>query len=278
MPRPGYACALTLHQDIFNIGRVLHLKGFLEENDVEYIEMRRELNRTATKDRRRRLEDGTSAAESIVRGVVLGRVDDVDVESEYTDIMFKWLTQIRARFAGRVIRRTGNSLDYEGKLISGIAPPSEHMILLNLKDWEASNLEELVDAMAAKPAGGSRMGGNEVRDQYLFLFLSIYDCRKWCINQPASTVAVQDACLTWAPRCPVAWVSLWTVAIHRHPGRPPILRLAADGLLISSSHLYLRCCTCLTLMAGIAHRARSSWTTTSFHMLDPIYPLDLFCI
>jgi hypothetical protein len=151
--------------------------------------MRRELNRTSTRDRKRRLEDGTLAAESIVRGVVFGRTEDVDVESEYTDAMLKWLTQIRARFTGKVIRRSGKSVDYEGNLISGVAPPSEHFIMLNLSEWEASNLEELAEQMAAKPGGGSRMGGNEASTIFSFCLHSICDHRR--------CVAVQDARLTW---------------------------------------------------------------------------------
>ena len=70
---------------------------------------------------------------------------------------------IREKFRGKVMRRTGNSKDFEGKFISGIAAPSEHLLLLDLYEWERENLEKLADKMLESPQGGAKLGSSEVR-------------------------------------------------------------------------------------------------------------------
>jgi hypothetical protein len=142
------------------LGRVLGL--FTSIDNGEFDEMKRDLNRARAQDRRTRDEDGNSTAGIIVRGILEGRTAPANTEIQQQTITLKWMKLIRDRFRGKVMRRTGNSTDNEGKLISGIAAPSQHLMLLNLYDWERNNLEQLADKLLESPQAGARLGSSEV--------------------------------------------------------------------------------------------------------------------
>jgi hypothetical protein len=123
--------------------------------------MKRELNRARAQDRKTRDEDGNSQSETIVRGVLAGSAP-TNIELQQQVVTSKWNTMIRERFRGKVMRRTGNSTDNEGKLISGVATPSEHLVLLDLYEWEKENMEQLASKLLKKPNAGARLGSSQV--------------------------------------------------------------------------------------------------------------------
>jgi hypothetical protein len=124
--------------------------------------MRRDLNRARAQDRKTRDEEGNSQAGIIVRGILGGQTAP-NIELQQQVLTSKWMKLIREKFRGKVMRRTGNSKDYLGKFISGIAAPSEHLLLLDLYEWERENLEKLADKMLESPQAGARLGSSEVR-------------------------------------------------------------------------------------------------------------------
>ena len=149
-------------QDIWNLGRVLGI--FTSADNGEFDEMKRELNRARAYDRKQRDEEGNPKSGVIVRGVLEGRSGyaGMDIDMQQQVVTAKWMKVIRARFRGQVMRRTGASKDNTGSLISGVAEPSEHLLLLELYDWERENLAELADKMVDSPQAGARLGSSEV--------------------------------------------------------------------------------------------------------------------
>lgn len=135
---------------------------FDSADNGEFNEMKRDLNRARAYDRKQRDDEGKSTAGVIVRGVLEGRSGRTDSEMQQQVVTMKWMKMIRERFRGKVMRRTGASKDSSGKLISGVAVPSEHLLLLELYDWERENLAELADKMLQTPNAGARLGSSEV--------------------------------------------------------------------------------------------------------------------
>ncbi|KAG1834958.1 P-loop containing nucleoside triphosphate hydrolase protein [Suillus subalutaceus] len=145
--------------DVWNIGRCLGLELFGSSYDHEALKMVRQLRAAAAKDRKR-FKQGDRIAK-IIMGTVKGDAD-VDVPSLYRSQMLTWISIIRERFSGVIIRRTILSVDYRGVRISGLAPFQEHNLLVKLYGHEVDNLEriakDLVEeggARAAKFASGS---------------------------------------------------------------------------------------------------------------------------
>lgn len=124
--------------------------------------MKRDINRARVQDRKTRDDEGNPQAGNIVRGILEGQAAP-NIELQQQIITSKWMKLIREKFRGKVMRRTGNSKDYEGKFISGIAAPSDHLLLLDLYEWERENLEKLADKMLESPQAGARLGSSEVR-------------------------------------------------------------------------------------------------------------------
>ncbi|KAG1894055.1 P-loop containing nucleoside triphosphate hydrolase protein [Suillus fuscotomentosus] len=145
--------------DIWNIGRCLGLELFGGSYDDEAKKMVCQLRAASAKDRKR-FKQGDRTAK-IIMGTVKGDAD-LDVPSLYRNQMLTWISVIRERFTGIVIRRTVRSVDNHGDRISGLAPFLEHNLLVKLYPHEVVNLEriaqEIVEqggASAAKYASGS---------------------------------------------------------------------------------------------------------------------------
>lgn len=121
--------------------------------------MKRDINRARVQDRKTRDldEDGI-----IVRGVIEGKNTPANLEMQQQLITSKWMKVIREKFRGKVMRRTGNSKDWQGNPISGIAAPSDHLLLLDLYDWEREHLESLATKMLESPNARGRLGSSEV--------------------------------------------------------------------------------------------------------------------
>jgi len=135
--------------------------------------MKRDINRARTQDRKSRDEDGTPQAGIIVRGVLEGKNTPANLEMQQQIATSNWMRVIREKFRGKVMRRTGNSKDNLGNPISGIAAPSEHLLLLELYDWERVNLEQLANKMLETPNAGAKLGSSEVTSIYWSILSSI---------------------------------------------------------------------------------------------------------
>ncbi|KAG2063485.1 hypothetical protein BDR04DRAFT_1037816 [Suillus decipiens] len=90
---------------------------------------------------------------NIIMGTVKGDAD-LDVPSLYRNQMLTWISIIRERFTGIVIRRTIWSVDNHGARISGLAPFQEHNLLVKLYSHEVENLERIAKDLVEE--GGSR--------------------------------------------------------------------------------------------------------------------------
>lgn len=124
--------------------------------------MKRDINRAHAQDQKTRDEDGNPQVGIIVRGIVEGQSTPVNMEMQHQTLTSNWMRLIRERFRGKVMCRTGSSKDNNGKFISGIAAPSDHLLLLDLYDWERENLERLAKKMLESPNAGARLGSSEV--------------------------------------------------------------------------------------------------------------------
>jgi hypothetical protein len=128
---------------------------------MDFNEMKRDINRARVQDRKTRDLD-EDASGIIVRGVIEGKNTPANLEMQQQLITLKWMKVIREKFRGKVMRRTGNSKDYQGKPISGIAAPSDHLLLLDLYNWEREHLERLATKMLESPNARGRLGSSEV--------------------------------------------------------------------------------------------------------------------
>lgn len=131
-----------------------------EDDDEDAKQMVRDITGATRADRKTMKED--DEAENIIRRVAKG--EKVDVESETKDISLKWMKRIRAAYKGHVIRRTGESLDNTGKMISDLVPMRYHNLVLKLFDEEMKHITYIAEQLAQdKPQGGVMFAGGKVR-------------------------------------------------------------------------------------------------------------------
>ena len=79
--------------------------------------------------------------EAMVAGV--GEQEDVNTHTELESA--KWMGIIREKYQGVVIRRTADSLDYQGESITGLLPYKDHLCVLEMHKQEYKALERLVE-------------------------------------------------------------------------------------------------------------------------------------
>jgi hypothetical protein len=140
-------------QDLWNIGRAIGLNGFRvsAEIDAELHEMTRDLSRARRDDRKLQAgyEDQTRSALSRMfqgtqeQGGVSAAQQAVDQNFRRENAL--WMTKIRVKYQGAVIRRTVNSRDYANNVISGLEPYEEHICMLKLYSHEYDALETLAE-------------------------------------------------------------------------------------------------------------------------------------
>jgi hypothetical protein len=135
--------------------------------DEMYAELCREFVRARAKDLKRRGgdEEGTGGGEYGI---------DAPEESHQRRVAFKWVKKLRDRFSGFIVRRTHESVDCDGKKISGLAPYEEYRINLRQFPLESSMIKSLPgrvkeDRSAAQEPSKKR-GHQKVRGCSLFLF------------------------------------------------------------------------------------------------------------
>ena len=123
-------------QDLFVMGQWMGIPGF--EDFKEYLLLNKEINRAHRQDTKALREAGIEA--NIVRGVFIGVRNPNTPDLESPKVTTGWMNKIRERFAHYVIRRTIDSIDYAGNKLFGMRPYTEHVLKLQMYDWESGNL------------------------------------------------------------------------------------------------------------------------------------------
>jgi hypothetical protein len=140
-------------QDLWHIGKVVGLPGFKDDKntDEEIAEMKRDLAR-AKRDDKRMLMQHAAESRSALHRMFHGQNDEgavsavqQNIDENYHQANAKWMKIVREKFQGAVIRRTGKSLDYQGRSISGLEPYYEHICMLRLYTHEYDALETLAE-------------------------------------------------------------------------------------------------------------------------------------
>lgn len=128
-------------------------------------EMMRDLAHAKREDKRMTPESRNALLRMFDGDSREGTVSAVDrnVDQSYHQANTKWMTIARAKYQGAVIRRTVNSLDYEGNPISGLEPYEEHICMLNLFNHEYDALEMLAENAVSTVSFG-RCFSSEVRN------------------------------------------------------------------------------------------------------------------
>lgn len=111
--------------------------------------MEKELRKTARQDRKERSE--TEAA-THVRGVLTGDQSSRTVTGKHSECVSRWISIIREKYRGAVLRRTGLSKTNTGELISGLSPVSEHNITFPLYPQEGRWMETLAGQLSGQKA------------------------------------------------------------------------------------------------------------------------------
>jgi hypothetical protein len=112
--------------------------------------MQRGLTAALRRDRRARVENGEGSL--VIRHLSKG--EKFNIDGDHTQEMGYWMEQIRERYRGHVIRRTVNSVDFEGKQIIGLEPYREHNLVLQLYEFEMANLDRLAGEVAEDCGSG----------------------------------------------------------------------------------------------------------------------------
>ncbi|EIW79437.1 hypothetical protein CONPUDRAFT_73886 [Coniophora puteana RWD-64-598 SS2] len=120
--------------DLWSLGQILDLNGY---DDVDTLaDMDRELRRAARIERNNSVAAGKKGAPG--RAYLVGLAENPDAPpSAYEPVMLKWVKKMREDFADVIIRRTIDSVNpHTGLPISGLEPWREHILELELYDWE----------------------------------------------------------------------------------------------------------------------------------------------
>jgi hypothetical protein len=128
------------------MGHFLGIQRFSDK--VAYDAMTKELNRAQARDRKAERES-ESAADHL-RKLLSGK-DAHDLnKTEFYPKLQKYIPQLREAFSRHVIRRTLDSIDYQGRKIFGMRPYLEHVMLIELRDWERSELNALTNEIVER--------------------------------------------------------------------------------------------------------------------------------
>ncbi|KIN92956.1 hypothetical protein M404DRAFT_172153, partial [Pisolithus tinctorius Marx 270] len=137
---------MTQLQDLWIMGRMM---GISELRDKEkFDEMSRELSHAQAKDRKAKRD----SAEDRLRGLLGGEEKTAERNTETRPVLQQWVPWLRDRFSKHVIRRTLDSLDYRGNKIFGLPPYQEHVMLLELREWERSRLATITEELVHSPS------------------------------------------------------------------------------------------------------------------------------
>ncbi|KAI6008989.1 P-loop containing nucleoside triphosphate hydrolase protein [Pisolithus microcarpus] len=137
---------MTHLQDLWIMGSLL---GFPRLKDkAKFEEMCREVSRAQAKDRRAERD----SSEGRLRGLLAGEESSaLDESTAMRPVLRQWIPFLHEVFSKNVIRRTLDSLDHCGKKIFGLLPYQEHVMLLELREWEKVRLARITDELTHSP-------------------------------------------------------------------------------------------------------------------------------
>ena len=152
---------MTCHfrfQDLWIMGHFMGIQQFSDK--VAYDAMTKELNRAQAKDRKAERESENAADH--LRKLLSGK-DSHDLnKTEFYPKLQKYIPQLREAFSHHVIRRTLDSVDHQGRRIFGMRPYLEHVMLIELRDWEKSELNALTNEIVERSPPTTLVGTGKV--------------------------------------------------------------------------------------------------------------------
>lgn len=121
-----------------------HFMGIPRFSDkIAFDEMTRELNRAQSRDRKAERQSETAADH--LRNLFSGKDAHDLKKTELYPKLQRYIPQLREAFSLHVIRRTLDSVDYQGRKIFGMRPYLEHIMLVELREWEKAELNTLTN-------------------------------------------------------------------------------------------------------------------------------------
>lgn len=130
---------LTYLQDLWNLGVIMKVKECY--NVAKQRELKKSVNASVRKDRKA-MKDSD---QQYMLGIKNQQSATYSFNLASTEDMARDMGIMRDLFRGRVVRRTVDSLDEEGKPISGLGPPQYHDLHLTLNNAETVVFERMVD-------------------------------------------------------------------------------------------------------------------------------------
>ncbi|KAG9308261.1 hypothetical protein JVU11DRAFT_12148 [Chiua virens] len=150
---------MTKLHDLWIMGHVMGIPAFA--NKDKFDEMKKELNRAQARDRK--AERASDDAADRLRGLLKGLEEHNTIaNSELYPKIQEWMPRIRDAFAKHVIRRTLDSVDNLGEKIFGMQPYREHIMLVELREWETQALSALTSEIADDSALPTIAGAGKV--------------------------------------------------------------------------------------------------------------------
>src|SRR6266571_7554101 len=156
-------------QNLWLIGKVIGLPGFSDANDRELDDMNKALARAKREDRKEMKATSEDDLEIELRGLVVGDADPESIEKRSQSTGAMWMTKIREKYEGAVIRRTVKSKDYIGQGISGLKPYEQHRCVIRLHEHEYEALEGIAEK-AMNSEGFALQFASEVRQAFFVWF------------------------------------------------------------------------------------------------------------
>ncbi|KAI6154544.1 P-loop containing nucleoside triphosphate hydrolase protein [Pisolithus tinctorius] len=98
-----------------------------------------------------------------LRGLLGGEEKTAERNTETRPVLQQWVPWLRDRFSKHVIRRTLDSLDYRGNKIFGLPPYQEHVMLLELREWERSRLATITEELVHSPSVNTIAGAGKAK-------------------------------------------------------------------------------------------------------------------
>jgi hypothetical protein len=132
---------MALTQDLWNIGTAIGLEGFDDSHDHELNTMNAALARAKREDKKSMRSTDNEVLNQQMGAYLEGKVEQEGLETQTQYWSGWWLTKIREKYEGAVIRRTALSTDYEGESINGLEPYDEHLCVLDMYEHEYEALE-----------------------------------------------------------------------------------------------------------------------------------------
>ena len=144
------------------LGRWLGVPGFDTIQNLEEQEKHVKAMNAATRhDRKARMEEGHD--DMVLRGTVVGNAQPlIDMDFHYPKVMKEFVASMRQKYKDHIIRRGIHSTDNEGRPISGLDPYEEHVLLLEMYDWERQNLASIAGELVKDHGAASVYGAGKV--------------------------------------------------------------------------------------------------------------------